>query len=240
MWTGIPVFKLTEAESQKLIRMEDELHKRVDRPAPGDRRRLQGDPPRPRGDQGPEAADRLVHLPRPLRRRQDGARAHARRVPLRRRGRDDPGRHVGVHGEALRVPARRLAARLHRLRRGRPADRGRAPQAVLGAPARRDREGAPGRLQHPAPDPGGGEADRLAGPQGRLPERDRDHDVEHRRRSDREEPDARLLDRRRARPQLRRDEGPRHRRAEEGLPARAPEPDRRDHRLPQARRRKRS
>jgi ATP-dependent Clp protease ATP-binding subunit ClpC len=29
MWTGIPVFKLTEAESQKLLRMEDELHKRV-------------------------------------------------------------------------------------------------------------------------------------------------------------------------------------------------------------------
>src|ERR1700710_627316 len=29
MWTGIPVFKLTEAESQRLIRMEDELHKRV-------------------------------------------------------------------------------------------------------------------------------------------------------------------------------------------------------------------
>jgi ATP-dependent Clp protease ATP-binding subunit ClpC len=29
MWTGIPVFKLTEAESQKLVRMEDELHKRV-------------------------------------------------------------------------------------------------------------------------------------------------------------------------------------------------------------------
>ena len=29
MWTGIPVFKLTEAESKKLIRMEEELHKRV-------------------------------------------------------------------------------------------------------------------------------------------------------------------------------------------------------------------
>src|SRR3970282_2968017 len=29
MWTGIPVFKLTEAESQKLIRMDEELHKRV-------------------------------------------------------------------------------------------------------------------------------------------------------------------------------------------------------------------
>src|SRR6195256_6008286 len=29
MWTGIPVFKPTEAETQKLMRMEDELHKRV-------------------------------------------------------------------------------------------------------------------------------------------------------------------------------------------------------------------
>ncbi len=29
MWTGIPVFKLTEAETKKLIAMEDELHKRV-------------------------------------------------------------------------------------------------------------------------------------------------------------------------------------------------------------------
>ena len=29
MWTGIPVFKLTEAESKKLLRMEEELHKRL-------------------------------------------------------------------------------------------------------------------------------------------------------------------------------------------------------------------
>jgi ATP-dependent Clp protease ATP-binding subunit ClpC len=29
VWTGIPVYKLTEAETQKLLRMEDELHKRV-------------------------------------------------------------------------------------------------------------------------------------------------------------------------------------------------------------------
>jgi ATP-dependent Clp protease ATP-binding subunit ClpC len=27
--TGIPVFKLTEEESQRLLRMEDELHRRV-------------------------------------------------------------------------------------------------------------------------------------------------------------------------------------------------------------------
>ncbi|MGA0217227.1 MAG: ATP-dependent Clp protease ATP-binding subunit [Ilumatobacteraceae bacterium] len=29
MWTGIPVYKLTEEETQKLLRMEDELHKRI-------------------------------------------------------------------------------------------------------------------------------------------------------------------------------------------------------------------
>ncbi len=29
MWTGIPVFKLTEAETKRLLRMEEELHKRV-------------------------------------------------------------------------------------------------------------------------------------------------------------------------------------------------------------------
>jgi ATP-dependent Clp protease ATP-binding subunit ClpC len=29
MWTGIPVFKLTEAESKKLLRMEEDLHKRL-------------------------------------------------------------------------------------------------------------------------------------------------------------------------------------------------------------------
>ena len=29
MWTGIPVYKLTEEETQKLLRMEDELHRRI-------------------------------------------------------------------------------------------------------------------------------------------------------------------------------------------------------------------
>ena len=29
IWTGIPVYKLTEEETQKLLKMEDELHKRV-------------------------------------------------------------------------------------------------------------------------------------------------------------------------------------------------------------------
>src|SRR5438067_3533193 len=30
LWTGIPVVKLTEEETEKLLRMEDELHKRID------------------------------------------------------------------------------------------------------------------------------------------------------------------------------------------------------------------
>ena len=87
MWTGIPVFKLTEAETARLVRMEDELHKRVI----GQHEAIVAVSKSIRRararDQGPEAAERLVHLPRPVRRRQDRARAHARRVPLRRRGR---------------------------------------------------------------------------------------------------------------------------------------------------------
>ena len=153
---------------------------------------LEGDPPLACRAEGPEAADRLLRVPRTVGRRQDRARAHAGRVPLRRRGRDDPRRHVRVHGEALRVAARRLASGLHRLRRGRPAHRGGPPQAVLRAAARRDREGPPGRLQHPPADPGGRAPDGLAGPHGRLPSRDRDHDVEHRRLRDRSQHAARL------------------------------------------------
>ncbi len=85
MWTGIPVFKLTEAESQKLIRMEEELHKRMIGQDVAIQAVSQGDPARPRGHQGSQAADRLVHLPGPVRRRQDGAGANAGRVPVRRR-----------------------------------------------------------------------------------------------------------------------------------------------------------
>ena len=192
MWTGIPVFKLTEAETQKLMRMEDELHKRVigqniaiEAVSKAIRRSRAGikDPKRPTGSfifLGPSGVG------------QDRAGAHARRVPVRRRGRDGAHRHVRVHGEALRVAAGRLASGLHRLRRGRPAHRGRAAQAVLGAAARRDREGPPGRLQHPAPDPGGRAPHRRPGAHGRLPPRDRDHDLEHRRQGDREQHAARV------------------------------------------------
>ena len=59
--------------------------------------------------------------------------------------------------------------------------------------------------------------------------------VEHRRRRDLEEPDARLQRRRRDRSLVRGHERARDGRAEEDLPPRAPEPHRRGDRLPQAR-----
>ena len=127
-----------------------------DRPARGDHRRLQVDPARARRDQGPKPPDRLVHLPRPLGRGEDRAGAHPRRVPLRRRGRDDPGGHVGVHGEALRVPARRLAPGYIGYDEGRtrPCAASRTPSS-----SSTRSKGPPGRLQHPPADPRGREAD---------------------------------------------------------------------------------
>ena len=60
-----PVFKLTEAETQKLIRMEDELHKRVI----GQHEAIVAvSKSIRRARPGSEAPNRLVHLPRPVRR----------------------------------------------------------------------------------------------------------------------------------------------------------------------------
>ncbi|GIU97928.1 MAG: hypothetical protein KatS3mg013_1731 [Actinomycetota bacterium] len=100
VWTGIPVFKLTEEETDKLLRMEEELHKRVIGQDEAITAVSQRHPTDAAGPQGPAAPVGLVHLPRPLRGRQDRAGQDARGVPLRRRGRADPARHVRVHGEA--------------------------------------------------------------------------------------------------------------------------------------------
>ena len=97
-----------------------------DRPGLGGVRGRERDPPFARRALRSAPADRLVPVPRPDRCRQDRARAHARRLPVRRRAGDGAHRHVGVHGEALGVAARRRAARLRRLRGGRPAHRGRS------------------------------------------------------------------------------------------------------------------
>ena len=149
------------------------------RPGRGRRGGRHRDPPLARRPLGPRPPDRLVPLPRPDRRRQDRARPRARRVPLRHRGRDRPHRHVRVHGAPRGLAPGRRAARLRRLRRGRPADRGGAPAPLLGRPARRDREGPPRRLQHAARGARRRPPDRRPGPHRRLQERRPDHDLEH-------------------------------------------------------------
>ena len=149
------------------------------RPGRGDRGRRHGAAPLARRPAGPRPPDRHVPVPRPDRRRQDRAGARAGRVHVRLPGRDDPHRHVRVHGETLRLAPRRRAARLRRLRRGRPADRGRAPPPLLGRAARRDREGPPRRVQHAAAGDGRRAPHRRPGPHRRLQEHRPDHDLEH-------------------------------------------------------------
>ena len=78
-------------------------------------RRLERDPSRPRGAAGSQAPARQLHLPRADRCRQDGARARARGVPVRRRPGHRAHRHVGVPGEAHRLPPDRCPSRIRRL-----------------------------------------------------------------------------------------------------------------------------
>ena len=167
-WTGIPVSRLLEGEVEKLVHMEERLHERVVGQDEAVDRGRQRRAPLARRPPGPQPPDRLVPLPRPDRRRQDRARPRAGRVPVRRRARHGPHRHERVHGEARRVAAHRRAAGLRRLRRGRPAHRGRAPAPVFGRAARRDREGAPRRVQRAAAGARRRPPHRRPGPHGRL------------------------------------------------------------------------
>ena len=177
-WTGIPVYKLTEEETAKLLRMEDELHKRVIGQQDAIRAVSQAIRRTRAGLKDPKRPERVVHLPGALGRRQDRDGQDAGRVPLRRRGIADPARHVRVHGEAHGQPAGRFASGLRRLRGRRPADRGRPAQALLGGAVRRDRKGSPRRVQRPPADPRGRAADRLAGSQRRLQEHGHHHDLQ--------------------------------------------------------------
>ena len=110
-WTGIPVSRLMEGEMAKLVRLEERAARARDRPGRGGVRGRERDPPFARRALRSAPADRFVPVPRPDRCRQDRAGAHARRLPVRRRAGDGAHRHVGVHGEALGVAARRRAAR---------------------------------------------------------------------------------------------------------------------------------
>ncbi len=191
MWTGIPVFKLTEAETQKLMRMEDELHKRVIGQDPAIeviskaiRRSRAGlkDPKRPTARSSSSAPPASA---RPSSRARSPSSCSA--TTKRWSGSTCPStwRSTPSRGWSAHRPATSATTRAASSPR-------RPPQALQRAAARRDREGAPRRLQHPAADPRGRPADRRPGAHGRLPPRDRDHDEQHRRRRDRPQHAARL------------------------------------------------
>ena len=179
-WTGIPVSKMLEGEVKKLVTMEDRLRQRVIGQDEAIAARGQCHPAFARRAERSAASDRLVHLPRADRRRQDRAGAGAGRVPVRRRARHDSHRHVGVHGEALGVAADRRASGIRGLRRGRAVDRSGAPAAVLGGAVRRNREGASRCVQRLPADHGRRPPDRRQGSHGGFQEHDPHHDLEHR------------------------------------------------------------
>jgi len=126
-WTGVPVTSIKEEEMSKLLRIEDELHKRI------------------------ISQDKAISaLARAIRRSRAGLKAPGRPVGSflflgpTGVGKTEIGalsgalRHVRIHGEALRFKADRLTARLRRLRGGRATHGTRPPVSVLGHPARRD------------------------------------------------------------------------------------------------------
>ena len=235
--TGIPVAKLEEEESAKLLRMEEELaagHRRAGEAVDGDR---QGDPAQPRRAARSAPADRLLHLPRA---RPAWARPSWPACwPASSSSDPDALIRIDMCEYMEKFAVSRLVGRpagLRRLRGGRPAHREGAAQALLGGAARRDREGAPGRLQHPAAGPGGRAADRQPEAQGQLQEHRPHHDQQHRRAAACAAAARSASSRRQRGRDLRPDEADGHGGGAEGLQSGVPEPPRRDHRLPLPRR----
>jgi ATP-dependent Clp protease ATP-binding subunit ClpA len=85
-------------------------------------------------------------------------------------------RHVGIHGAPLGFAPDRRASGLCRVRSGRPPHRRGRPAAALRAPARRDREGPPRPVQHPAAGDGQRASDRPPRQDGGLPQCRPHHD----------------------------------------------------------------
>ena len=115
MWTGIPVTRLAQEETERLLRMEEELHKRIigqDEAIVGISKAVR----RARaGLKDPRPSHRRVPVPGPHRRGQDRVGARYGGVPVRPRGQHDPAGHVGIPGTAHHGPSHRRASGLRRL-----------------------------------------------------------------------------------------------------------------------------
>ncbi len=171
--------------TQKLIRMEEAAQARH-RAAAGRRGHLEGDPPLPRWPQGSEASDRLVHLPRPS---GVGKTELARTLAEFLFGDDESMVRIDMSEYMEKHAVSRLV--------GSPPgyvgydEGGQLTEAVRRKPycvllldeIEKAHPDVFNLLLQILED---GRPDRLAGPHRRLPSRDRDHDVEHRRQRDRE------------------------------------------------------
>ncbi len=179
-WTGIPVSRMMESERERLTKLEAELSKRVigqpeavaavSNAVRRSRAGLQ-DPNRPIGSfifLGPTGVGKT-----------ETARALADFLfdDEHAMVRIDMSEYMEKHAVARLIGA---PPRLHRLRGGRSAHRSGPATPVLGDPVRRDRESAPGRVQHPAADSRRRATHRFTGAHGRFPQRRHRHDVEHR------------------------------------------------------------
>ena len=179
-WTGIPAGRLLEGETAKLLRMEDELAKRV----VGQKKAVQAvsdavrrsragvaDPNRPTGSflfLGPTGVGKTELAKALADFLFDDERAMVR---------IDMSEYGEKHSVARLVGA---PPGLHRLRPGRSAHRGRAAASVHGGAVRRGREGPPGRVRRAAGCARRGPAHRRAGPHGRLPQHHPHPDVQPR------------------------------------------------------------
>ena len=164
-WTGIPVGKMVQDDVEALLEMED-----APRAAASRARTTASTPsptscaPRAPASSRPSTPQGVFLLVGPSGVGKTETALSHRRPDLRRRALDDHHQHVRVPGEAHRLPAHRLAARLRRLRRGRHAHRGGAPAPLHRRAPRRGREGRPRRAQPLLPGVRQGHALRRRGP----------------------------------------------------------------------------
>ncbi len=240
MWTGIPVYRIAGEESERLLHMEEALHERIIGQEEAISTISQRRPPRARRAQGSAPPDR--HVSSSSARPESAKRTVAKALAEFMFGSED---HL-IKIDMSEFMERHSVARLVGAPPGYVGyeEGGQLTEAVrrkslLGDPARRDREGAPGSVQHAPPDHGGRQPGRRQGAQGRLPQHDHHHDLERRRRSDHPRSDAfgfaaqgRRGESRSAGSTTdeRKGDGP----AQADVPAGVPEPDRRDDRLPLA------
>ena len=180
-WTGVPLTSVNEDEGNKLLRMEEELHRRVisqekaisalSRAIRRSRAGLKN-PTRPVGSfifLGPTGVGK-TELARALANFLFGSDHALIRF--------DMSEYMEKHSVSKLIGS---PPGLRRPRRGRAAHREDQAQSLLGRAARRNREGAPGSVQHPAAGLRGRPPHRRPRQPGQLQEHDRHHDVEHRR-----------------------------------------------------------